>query len=193
MTVREERVTSETSVVVQWDPKGEEPAAIETGVPFFDHMLEAMATHGGLGINVRATGDVEIDAHHLIEDVGIVLGRVLGRGRPEQPVRFGFAAVPMDEALVMVAVDFGGRGYLALDMELSPRSFGTFHTENFEDFLQALAQNAKMTVHVRMVSGHNAHHVLEAAWKALGIALGQAVAQRTDSASSTKGIVERPV
>ena len=134
-----------------------------------------------------------MDCHHLVEDVGIVLGRVLAEGRPRSPVRFGWSVVPMDDALVMVSLDFSGRSYLAIDLDLPPRSFGDFHTENVEDFLRALTANAGITMHVRLIAGYNVHHVLEACFKALGIALGTALAERGGMIPSTKGVLEGPI
>ncbi len=193
MTVRDERQTHETKIRVAWNPGGAEAPDISTGLPFFDHMLQSMALHGDLSLDIRGEGDLEVDPHHLVEDVGIVLGRVLAGGRPENPVRFGWAVVPMDEALVMVSLDFGGRAHLAYDMELPPRNFGGFHTDNAEDFFRSLVSNAGMTLHLRCMAGHNAHHILEGAFKALGLALRMATAQRSGGEASTKGLLERPI
>ncbi len=192
MRVCDERKTSETEVKVCWETDGFGTPDVDTGVPFFDHMLKAMAFHGGFDLRIKARGDVEIDAHHLAEDVGIVLGRVLSEGRPEHPARSGWAILPMDEAAVMVSLDFAGRSYLAYRLDPPPRQFGDFHTENAEDFLRALTHNAGMTLHVEQTAGHNAHHILEACFKSLGLALRSAVAEHPGGASSTKGNLERP-
>ncbi|MFO7942475.1 MAG: imidazoleglycerol-phosphate dehydratase HisB [Bacillota bacterium] len=192
MRACDERKTTETEVRVCWETDGSGAPDIDTGVPFFDHMLEAMAFHGGFDLDISARGDVEIDAHHLAEDVGIVLGRVLSDGRPKEPARFGWTVVPMDEAAVMISLDFGGRSFLSYGMDPPPRQFGSFHTENAEDFLRALTDNAGMTLHVQQMAGHNAHHILEACFKALGLALRTAVGEHPDGAASTKGSLERP-
>ncbi len=185
-----ERCTDETAIRVRIaldEPGG---IASQTGVPFFDHMLTAMAFHGAFGIEVQAQGDLEVDAHHLVEDVGICLGRALAEalGEAERIERFGQASIPMDESLVTAVVDLSGRPFLRYDLAVPERPFGAFHTDLLLEFFRAVTINAGMTLHLRLEAGGNAHHVSEAAFKALGRALRSAVAlSGAEGIPSTKG------
>jgi imidazoleglycerol-phosphate dehydratase len=165
--------------------------AVATGVPFFDHMLDALGRHGLFDLTVRATGDLAVDAHHTVEDVGICLGQALSQALGDKSgiARFGSAVVPMDEALVLAAVDISGRPYLAYEVDLPVEIIGTFDTTLAEEFLRAFASNASLTLHVQEISGENAHHVIEAAFKAVARALRQAVDLdcRVSGVPSTKG------
>ena len=167
---------------------------VETGVPFFDHMLDAFGRHGLFDLTVRAQGDVDVDAHHTVEDTGIVLGRALAEALGEKAgiERFGSAFVPMDEALVLAALDISGRGQLHWDVEAPFGMVGDFDTQLAREFFIALAANAGITLHIRQLAGDNVHHIFEAAFKAAGRALRQAVAVDPalgGAVPSTKGVL----
>jgi imidazoleglycerol-phosphate dehydratase len=185
-----ERKTSETEVRVSIELEGTGSTVAETGIAFFDHMLAQLGRHAGFDIEVRATGDLEVDGHHTVEDVGLVLGRAMSDALGDRAGirRFGWASVPMDEALVEVSLDVSGRPFTVHEIELPPGALGTFDPGLVEDFVRALATSAGLTVHVRSRSGRSIHHVVEAEFKALARALGDACA-RTDSGRvpSTKG------
>ena len=190
-TATVERATSETDIRVTLELDGSGETRIATGVPFFDHMLEAFGRHGLFDLTVTASGDLDIDAHHTVEDVGICIGQALATalGDKKGITRFGSAIIPMDEALVLAAVDVSGRAHLAYAVELPIEIIGTFDTTLAEEFLRALAVNAGITLHVRSLSGTNAHHIVEAAFKAVARALAAAVTvdPRVTGVPSTKG------
>jgi imidazoleglycerol-phosphate dehydratase len=192
-SARIERTTGETSVVVDVDLDGTGRTAVETGVPFFDHMLDALGRHALLDLTVGAQGDLEVDAHHTVEDVGICLGRAIAAALGDRSGirRFGSAAVPLDEALVLAAVDISGRGSLTYEVDVPIEFIGTFDTTLAREFLTALASNAGLTLHVHEVSGENAHHIIEAAFKACARALREAVEPdpRVTGVPSTKGVL----
>ncbi len=185
-----DRETEETRIHVVLDLDGGTRCDVKTGVSFFDHMLHQFAYHGALDLGVEAEGDVEVDDHHSVEDIGIAIGRALREalGDMESITRYGHAITPMDEALVMVVVDVSGRGGLFLDLPFKREAIGDLALENVREFLVALANNAGMTLHVRKMAGENDHHVCEATFKALGQALRNAVI-RTErrGVPSTKG------
>lgn len=185
------RQTKETTISVEVALDGSGSTEIATGVPFFDHMLEALGRHALLDLVVRATGDLEVDSHHTVEDVGIVLGQAIADALGDKTGirRFGDAEVPMDEALVQCAIDVSGRGQLHYAVDVPIELIGTFDTTLAKEFLVALAQNAGMTVHLRGIAGANAHHIIEAAFKAFARALREAVAidPRVPGVPSTKG------
>lgn len=186
-----ERATRETDITVSIDLDGRGATKIATGVPFFDHMLDAFGRHGLFDLAVRASGDLDIDAHHTVEDTGIVLGQALAEALADKAgiTRFGSCAMPMDEALVLAAVDISGRGALYYDVALPIEIIGTFDTTLAKEFLVAFATNAGITLHVRSLAGENAHHLIEAAFKAVARALKDAVAldPRVSGVPSTKG------
>ncbi len=186
-----ERATNETDITLRLDLDGVGTTDVTTGVPFFDHMLDAFGRHGGFDLILRADGDLEVDAHHTVEDAGIVLGQAIARALGDKAgiTRFGAATVPMDEALVMAAVDISGRGQLHWAVELPIEIIGTFDTTLAKEFLIALATNAGVTLHVRSLAGENSHHIIEAAFKAAARALREAVAldPRVTGVPSTKG------
>lgn len=186
-----ERATRETDITVSIDLDGCGVTKIATGVPFFDHMLDAFGRHGLFDLAVRADGDLEIDAHHTVEDTGIVLGAALAEALADKTgiTRFGSCMMPMDEALVLAAVDISGRGALYYDVALPIEIIGTFDTTLAKEFLVAFATNAGITLHVRSLAGDNAHHLIEAAFKAVARALKDAVAidPRVSGVPSTKG------
>jgi imidazoleglycerol-phosphate dehydratase len=185
------RATRETDITVTIDLDGRGATTIDTGVPFFDHMLDAFGRHGLFTLVVRATGDLAIDAHHTVEDVGIVMGSALCEALADKTgiTRFGSSAMPMDEALVLSAIDISGRGALYWSVDLPIEIIGTFDTTLAKEFLVAFASNAGITLHVRSLAGDNAHHILEAAFKAVARALKEAVAidPRVAGVPSTKG------
>jgi imidazoleglycerol-phosphate dehydratase len=181
------RKTYETEITAELSLTGGE-IVIDTGVKFFDHMLTAMAFHAGWGLTVKAEGDLEVDAHHTVEDVGIVLGQILVEALPENRARFGHAYVPMDEALAFTAADAGGRAFLRYDAPI-PDMPGIYDTVLTKEFFRALCRNAQLTLHLR-VEGDNAHHMTEALFKSTGAALRQACAPRTGvGVASTKGVL----
>lgn len=185
------RTTRETDVSVELCLDGRGSASVGTGVPFLDHMLDALARHGLLDLEVRASGDTAVDDHHTVEDVGIVLGGVVrdALGDMKGIARYGSAAVPMDEALVLCAIDVSGRGQAHVDLRFPVEHIGTFDVQLVKEFLIAFAANAGITLHVRQLGGENAHHIAEAAFKALARALMEAVRidPRVAGVPSTKG------
>jgi len=187
-----QRETSETKISLTLNLDGTGEVNVTTGVAFFDHMLDAIGRHGQFDIRLEAVGDLAVDAHHTVEDVGIVLGQAIDEclGEKAGITRFGDAVVPMDEALVLAAVDISGRGQLHWDVALPIEFIGTFDTTLFKEFLIALATNARVTLHVRSLAGENAHHIIEAAAKAVARALRVAVAldeRAVGRVPSTKG------
>ena len=187
------RATSETQVRVEVALDGGEVAA-RTGVPFFDHMLDQLGTHSRIGLRVDATGDLEVDAHHTVEDVGIALGEALTKalGGKQGIGRYGHAVVPMEEALAEVALDVSGRPLLVYRAGIPAEAIGQFETVLTEEFFQALCRSAGLTMHVELRAGKNAHHCVEAIFKAVARALGDAVAtdpRAGDSVPSTKGVL----
>lgn len=186
-----ERKTRETDIEVKLDLDGTGECDINTGVPFFDHMLTALAKHGLFDLQVKAVGDLEIDAHHTVEDVGICLGRALAKALGDKVgiSRFGCARVPMDEALAEATVDISGRPFLVFSADFSNPRVGEFDTELVKEFFLAFTYNAGITLHLNLLYGSNTHHCIEALFKAVGRALGQAVAidPRVKGVPSTKG------
>ena len=185
-----ERNTNETQVSLQLDLEGGE-VAVATGVGFFDHMLELVARHGRLGLVVSATGDLKTGAHHTVEDVGIALGQALDEalGDRSKIRRYGYTAVPMDEALGMCAIDISGRPLCLFGADLPTVSIAGFDSELTEEFFRAVASNAKLTLHLGTRYGSNAHHMIEACFKAFARALREAVSIDPDEQGvpSTKG------
>lgn len=171
------RVTRETDIRLSLDLDGAGKTTIETGIPFFDHMLDSFARHGRFDLSIEVTGDLAVDVHHTIEDLGIVLGTALAAavGEGEGINRFADAAVPMDEALARVALDLGGRGYLVFEGGFSPAGPGGIPGDLIEHFFYSLCINAGLTAHISL-TGRNDHHICEAGFKAFGRALRAAVA-----------------
>lgn len=189
-----QRSTKETDITLTLGLDGSGSVQVETGVPFFDHMLEAFGRHGLFDLSVRAKGDIDVDAHHTVEDVGIVLGQALAQALGDRAgiTRFGSIVLPMDEALVLAAVDISGRGQLHWDVEVPLEFIGTFDTTLAKEFFIALASNAGLTLHVRSLAGENSHHIIEAASKAVARALAEAVsidARTQGRIPSTKGSI----
>jgi imidazoleglycerol-phosphate dehydratase len=186
-----ERTTAETSITILIDLDGGDTSA-STGVPFFDHMLDQLGRHGRLGLEVQARGDLEIDAHHTVEDVGLALGDALRQavGDKRGIRRYGDALVPMEEALAQVALDISGRPLLVYEADVPAEAIGQYDTILTEEFLQALVRSAGLTLHVRLLAGKNPHHCVEAIFKALARAVGEAVSidpRAPDEIPSTKG------
>ena len=186
------RDTSETQIRLRLDLDGSGRCQVKTGIGFLDHMLTAFARHSMFDLDVDAVGDLHIDYHHTTEDVGIVLGQALSQaiGDKRGIRRYGYASVPMDEALVDASVDFSGRAYLGWSPVFDRDKVGEMDTELFEEFFRALVGNAALTLHVSQRAGHNAHHIAEACFKAVARALRQATEldPRADGAiPSTKG------
>jgi imidazoleglycerol-phosphate dehydratase len=183
------RQTGETDVTVSLDLDGGDGAAA-TGVGFFDHMLELLGRHGRLGLRVKATGDLETGAHHTVEDVGLAIGQALDQALADRGGirRYGAAAVPMDEALATCAIDVSGRPLCRFEADLPAGAIAGFDTELAEEFFRAVASNAKLTVHLAVPYGANAHHMVEACFKAFARALREAVAIDPDESGvpSTK-------
>lgn len=165
---------------------------INTGVGFFDHMLELFAHHGLFSIKINAKGDTHIDCHHLVEDTGILLGQAFyhAAGNKKGIRRYGNIVIPMDEVLVECVIDFGGRPYFSYNLEFHTPKCGDFDTELVEEFFRAFAYNAKINLHLIMRHGGNSHHVSEAAFKACARAMRQALTIENDRLMSTKGIIE---
>lgn len=186
------RTTNETDIEISVNLDGAGAADVETGIGFFDHMLAAFARHGLFDLKVRAQGDLEVDGHHTVEDTGIVLGQAFARalGDKRGIRRFGSLALPMDEALVLAACDLSGRGQLHWDVAVPPVMIGAFDATLAKEFFIAFAANAGATLHVRSLAGENAHHIVEASFKAAARALREAVepdARLGDALPSTKG------
>ena len=185
------RQTSETQISVEWALDGSGQSAIQTTIPFFDHMLALLSRHGFFDLTVRATGDTEIDDHHTVEDVGIVMGEALKQalGTKAGIRRFGWASVPLDETLAHVTLDLSGRPYLVYHVTLPQPRIKSFDLALFEDFFQAFVTHGGLNLHVNLPYGRNAHHIMEAIFKALAKALDQATSfdERIAGVLSTKG------
>ncbi|WP_295996784.1 imidazoleglycerol-phosphate dehydratase HisB [uncultured Adlercreutzia sp.] len=193
-TAAVERRTLETAIEVAVNLDGTGQVDVSTGIGFFDHMLTAFGRHSRLDLTVKAEGDLQVDGHHTVEDTGIVLGQALAQalGDKRGITRFGSSFVPMDEALVLAALDISGRGQLHWDVEVPFGMLGDFDTQLAREFFIALATNAGITLHVRQLAGDNVHHILEAAFKACGRAVREAVAidpALADETPSTKGVL----
>ena len=185
------RKTKETDITLSLDIDGGD-VGISTGIGFLDHMLNSFAVHGGFGLKLSAKGDLQVDAHHTAEDVGIVLGKAFSEALGDKSgiVRFGSAYIPMDEALGFCAVDISGRPFLVFNAEFTNERVGEFDTCLTEEFMRAFAFNAGITLHLRVEYGTNDHHKIEALFKALAYALKTAVRPNADgSAVSTKGVL----
>ncbi|MGO9264622.1 MAG: imidazoleglycerol-phosphate dehydratase HisB [Candidatus Binataceae bacterium] len=186
-----DRKTRETSISVALKLDGRGTAAINTGVPFLDHMLDSFARHGFFDLKVDATGDLQIDDHHTVEDAGIVLGRAFREALGDRSGirRFGEATVPLDEALCTAVVDISGRSYLAYNLPIEHERVGAFQTVLVHDFMKALADETGMNLHLNLQAGRNPHHIIEAAFKALARAMDTATTldPRVTGALSTKG------
>lgn len=186
-----ERTTKETQISAEILLDGSGRAELNTGVPFLDHMLTLFAVHGLFDLKIKATGDLEVDAHHTVEDIGICLGAALSKALGDRTgiTRYGHFTVPMDEALAMVSLDLSNRPFLVYDTPPMADRTGEFETDLAPEFFRAFCQNGGVTLHVRVLYGSNAHHMLEAAFKAFARALSMAIAfdPRRSGIPSSKG------
>lgn len=192
MTTREatvERITKETNVLVVLRVDGEGRASADTGLPFFDHMLRQLGTHAGFDLDVTADGDLEVDGHHTVEDVGLALGQALAEGLGDKRGvrRFASITVPLDEAAVEVAVDLSGRAFVVHEVDMPAETIGTYDVGLTEDFVRAFAAAAALTIHVRLRAGRSPHHIVEAEFKAIAKCLQEAVRVGGGGVPSTKG------
>ncbi len=186
-----ERNTKETKITVSLNLDGTGQSDVHTGIGFFDHMLDGFARHGLFDLTVRAEGDLDVDTHHTVEDTGIVLGKAIREavGDKKGIVRFGTKILPMDDALVLCALDLSGRPYLAYDLNLDREKVGVLETEMVREFFYAVSYAAEMNLHLKQISGFNNHHIIEAAFKAFAKALDEATQTdpRISGVLSTKG------
>ncbi len=184
------RKTNETDIEIKITLEGSGNTDINTGIAFFDHMLNSFAKHGSFDLLVKASGDLSVDDHHTLEDVGITLGSAIAKalGDKKGIERFGDARVPMDEALATVAIDVSGRNFLVFDAQFATQKIGSFNSQNTRHFFESLVSNAGINAHLA-VTGENDHHKIEALFKAFGIALKRAVRISGSSVPSTKGIL----
>ena len=191
-TARIERDTKETRILVEVDLDGTGTTDVSTGVPFFDHMLDQLGRHGRMDLTIHADGDLEIDAHHTVEDTGIALGQALAEAWGDRTgvERFGDALVPIDEALTQVAIDLSGRPYLVYEVDAPVELIGTFETSLVKHFFEAVIANARITLHVRGLAGDNTHHVYESLFKGVAVALRRAVEVTGVGTPSTKGVLQ---
>ncbi len=188
------RDTKETQIILALEVDGTGAYEIDTGCGFFNHMMELFTRHGRFDIAIDCKGDTDVDYHHTVEDVGIVLGRAFREalGDKKGIYRYGSMLLPMDEALILCAVDIGGRSSVSFDVEIPAQKVGDFDTELVKEFVLALAREMGLTVHIRMLTGENTHHIIEGVFKALGRALRQACAieeEYADEIPSTKGVL----
>ncbi|HKJ67635.1 MAG TPA: imidazoleglycerol-phosphate dehydratase HisB [bacterium] len=186
-----ERKTNETDIRVELNLDGEGEASVDTGVPFLDHMLKLFAFHGRFGLEVRAAGDLAVDDHHTVEDVGIVLGDALLQLIRENQgiIRYGSCLMPMDEVLARVVIDVSGRAYLRYNASFQRECIGNLSTENVQEFFRALVRRAGITLHIDLLEPGNDHHQIEAMFKGFGRALQQSVTEAGGAVASTKGVL----
>lgn len=188
------RDTKETQIILALEVDGTGAYEIDTGCGFFNHMMELFTRHGRFDIAIDCKGDTDVDYHHTVEDIGIALGRAFREalGDKKGIYRYGSMLLPMDEALILCAVDIGGRSSVNFDVEIPTQKVGDFDTELVKEFVLALARKMGLTVHIRMLAGENTHHIIEGIFKALGRALRQACAieeEYADEIPSTKGVL----
>ncbi|MEO1669411.1 MAG: imidazoleglycerol-phosphate dehydratase HisB [Cyanobacteria bacterium J06631_2] len=188
------RKTGETDVQVEINIDGTGQCQADTGIPFLDHMLHQISSHGMFDLNVKATGDIEIDDHHTNEDVGITLGMALAKALGDRKgiVRFGHFIAPLDEALIQVALDFSGRPHLSYGLEIPTQRVGTYDTQLVREFFVAIINHSQMTLHIRQMDGINSHHIIEATFKAFARAMRMATEidpRRAGNIPSSKGIL----
>jgi imidazoleglycerol-phosphate dehydratase len=185
------RTTNETDIKVSFSPDGQGKISVSTGIPFFDHMLTLFGVHGFFDLDIKAKGDIDVDYHHTVEDVGISLGQALAAalGNKAGIKRYGLSYVPMDETLVRVVVDVSNRPYLYYDAPPSDQKIGSFDTCLAQEFMRAFSQHAGLTLHVELLHGENSHHIIEAVFKALGRSINDATTRITGMTAvlSSKG------
>ncbi len=193
-TAKISRTTAETVIMLSLDLDGRGNSDIDTGVGFLDHMLTLLARHGRIDLSVKANGDTYVDDHHTVEDVGIALGQAFAQaiGDKRGIRRYGECTLPMDEALILTAVDISGRAYLGYELEIPAEKVGTFDTELVEEFWLGFVRNAGVTLHIRQLAGKNSHHIIEGAFKSVARSLRRAVSVEQAYANeipSTKGLL----
>ncbi len=188
-----ERKTKETDVIVELNLEGVKKSSINTGIKFLDHMLDLMSTHGLLTLEIECKGDLEVDNHHTVEDLGIAMGEALKKslGDKKGIRRYSTVFTPMDEALTMVAIDISGRGHLHFNVPLNREYVGDFEIETLEEFMRSFSINAGITLHINLLYGKNNHHIIESIFKGLGRGINQAVEidGKIHGIMSTKGII----
>lgn len=189
-----ERSTAETQIVLKLNLDGTGDSTIDTGCGFLNHMLTLFSRHGRFDLQVQCKGDTDVDDHHTVEDIGIALGQALKEalGSKRGVVRYGSFLLPMDEALILCAIDLSGRDHLSYDLEIPTQKVGSFDTELVEEFFLGLTRNAGITLHLRQLAGKNSHHIIEGAFKAFGRALSAACSidpVYADEIPSTKGVL----
>lgn len=191
-TSNKRRETKETQIELSLNIDGQGTAKVESGIAFLDHMLELLVKQSLFDLDVKASGDLQVDLHHTVEDIGLVLGEAINEalGEKENIARYASVMLPMDEALVLVALDISGRPYLAYDVDLPKEEIGGLNVDLVNDFLQAFVSKAGITLHLRLLAGRNTHHIVEAVFKGLGLALKQACALSNKGIPSTKGVIE---
>ena len=193
-TAEIKRKTAETDIALELNLDGKGESRIQTGCGFLDHMLTLFASHGKFDLSLTCNGDIEVDDHHSVEDIGICLGKAFSQALDDKKgiCRYGSMILPMDEALILSAVDLSGRSHLAYDLPIRAKKIGTFDTELLEEFWISFVRNCPMALHIRMLAGKNAHHIAEGAFKSVARALRQAVsvdASFADEIPSTKGVL----
>ena len=188
-----ERDTKETQISLEFNIDGTGAYDIDTGIGFFNHMLEGFARHGLFDLLLRADGDTEVDAHHPVEDTGIALGEACLEALEDKEgiTRYGSCILPMDDALVLVSLDFSGRPYFSFEADLTAPTLGTMETETVKEFFQGFVNGARMNLHIRQLAGENTHHIVEAMFKAFAKALDMATTKdpRIEGVLSTKGVL----
>ncbi|BBL86258.1 imidazoleglycerol-phosphate dehydratase (chromatophore) [Paulinella micropora] len=188
------RITGETDIRVSVNLDGTGKCNVQTGIPFLDHMLHQLSSHGLLDLDIHATGDIHIDDHHTNEDVGITLGQALAQALGDRSgiQRFGYFSAPLDEALIQVSLDFSGRPHLSYDLKIPGQRVGNYDTELVKEFFVALSNNSLMTIHIRQLAGVNSHHIIEACFKSFARALRNAIEidqRRSNQIPSSKGVL----
>jgi len=194
LRIEKRRKTKETNVSLSIDFDGSGRSKLTTNLPFFDHLLDSFAKHGRFDLELRVAGDLDVDDHHLVEDVAITLGAAIAEAQARRPSirRFGSSIIPMDDALVLAAVDLGGRSFLEAPIRFRRKTVGSFTLANIRHFLRSLADSARLNLHVMLLSGSDEHHIAEAIFKALGVSLRQAMEEDprlSGAVPSTKGRV----
>ncbi len=193
-TAEIKRNTSETQITLKINLDSVSGTAIDTGCGFLDHMLTLFSNHSSIGLEVKCTGDTHVDYHHTVEDIGICLGAALktALGDKKGITRYGNFILPMDEALILTAIDLSGRGVLVYDLDVPAEKVGDFDTELVEEFFYGFVRNAECALHIKKLSGANSHHIIEGAFKSAARSIKQAIAidpQRADEIPSTKGVL----
>jgi len=190
-TGRINRQTNETSLEISLDIDGTGKSTIDTGIGFLDHMLTLFSFHGGFDLNIKCEGDLNVDTHHTVEDIGIALGKAFNQAMEDKRgiKRYGSCYLPMDESLARCVVDISGRAYLVYNLYFNKERIGTMDTEDFKEFFRAFCVNSNITLHIELLYGENDHHKIEAVFKGLGRTLRQALEIVSDKVESTKGLI----